>query len=83
MKKSISRRTALKGLGTAIALPFLESFAVGAPAGASLAAGAPKRVAFCYVPNGVVMPGVDAEGRRQVEGTHRHPRTAERRTRTT
>lgn len=56
MKKSISLRTALKGLGTAIALPFLESFAVGAPAGASLAAGAPKRVAFCYVPNGVVMP---------------------------
>ncbi|HEY1186069.1 MAG TPA: DUF1552 domain-containing protein [Gemmata sp.] len=54
MKTPISRRTALKGLGTAIALPFLESLAVAAPAG-SLAAGAPKRLAFCYVPNGVNM----------------------------
>ena len=54
MKKSISRRTALKGLGTAIALPFLESLAVAAPA-AKAAAGAPKRLAFIYVPNGVNM----------------------------
>ena len=53
MKKSISRRTALKGLGTAVALPFLESLAVAAPARA--AAGAPKRLAFIYVPNGVNM----------------------------
>ena len=53
MKTSISRRTALRGFGTAVALPFLESFAVGAPA-ASVAA-APKRLAFIYVPNGVVM----------------------------
>jgi hypothetical protein len=50
MKKVISRRTALKGLGTAVALPFLESLAVGAPAAAS---GTPKRLAFIYVPNGV------------------------------
>ncbi|MBP3960838.1 DUF1552 domain-containing protein [Gemmata sp. G18] len=54
MKKSISRRTALKGLGTAIALPFLESLAVAAPA-AKVTAGAPKRLAFIYVPNGVNM----------------------------
>ncbi|MDY3557293.1 DUF1552 domain-containing protein [Gemmata sp. JC717] len=53
MPKSISRRTALKGLGTAIALPFLESFASAAPA--SVAAAAPKRLAFVYVPNGVNM----------------------------
>ncbi len=51
MKKSISRRTALKGLGTAIALPFLESLAPAAP----VAAGAPRRLAFVYVPNGVNM----------------------------
>src|SRR5688572_21511715 len=50
MKKVISRRTALKGLGTAIALPFLDSLATAAPAAA---AGAPKRLAFFYVPNGV------------------------------
>src|SRR5436190_7118849 len=54
MKKVISRRTALKGLGTAIALPFLESLAVAAPAAAA-AATAPKRLAFIYVPNGVNM----------------------------
>jgi hypothetical protein len=52
MKKVISRRTALKGLGTAVALPFLESFAVAAPAGP---AAAPRRLAFVYVPNGVNM----------------------------
>jgi hypothetical protein len=54
MKTPISRRTALKGLGTAVALPFLESLAVAAPAAA--ASGAPKRLAFVYVPNGVNMP---------------------------
>lgn len=55
MPKPITRRTALKGLGTAVALPWLESlgFAAGAPATA--AAGVPKRAAFFYVPNGVSM----------------------------
>lgn len=52
MKLPISRRTALKGLGTAIALPFFESLGVAAPA----AAGTPKRLGFVYVPNGVNMP---------------------------
>src|SRR5262245_4136497 len=50
MKKVISRRTALKGLGTAIALPFFEPLASAAPAAAT---GTPKRLAFVYVPNGV------------------------------
>jgi hypothetical protein len=53
MTRSISRRTALKGLGTAIALPFLESLAPAAPAAA---ASAPRRLAFVYVPNGVNVP---------------------------
>lgn len=52
MKTPISRRTALRGLGTAVALPFFESLAPAAPA----AVGAPKRVGFIYVPNGVNMP---------------------------
>ncbi|QJW93808.1 DUF1552 domain-containing protein [Frigoriglobus tundricola] len=52
--KSISRRAALKGLGTAVALPFLESLAGAAPAASAVAA--PKRLAFIYVPNGVNMP---------------------------
>jgi len=55
--KTISRRTALKGLGTAVALPLFESLASAAPApGAGGAvAGAPRRLAFVYVPNGVNM----------------------------
>ena len=52
MKTRITRRTMLKGLGTAIALPWLESLAAAAP-GAGTAA--PRRLAFLYVPNGVNM----------------------------
>ena len=55
MKKSISRRTALKGFGTAVALPFLESLAVAAPTDTA-AVTAPRRLAFIYVPNGVNVP---------------------------
>jgi hypothetical protein len=52
----VTRRTALKGLGTAVALPWLESLGfAAAPAGATAAAGVPKRLAFLYVPNGVNM----------------------------
>ncbi len=47
----ISRRTALKGLGTVVALPWLESLAPAAP----VAKAAPRRVAFLYVPNGINM----------------------------
>ena len=50
----IDRRTALKGLGTAVALPWLESLAPAAAVASSSAA--PKRLAFVYVPNGVHMP---------------------------
>ncbi len=60
----LSRRQALRGLGTLVALPWLESLASAAPpvaagspgggVGSALAAtGAPKRFAFMYVPNGV------------------------------
>jgi hypothetical protein len=46
----------LRGVGTAIALPWLESLSfAAAPAGATSAAGVPKRLAFLYVPNGVNM----------------------------
>jgi len=55
MNPNISRRTALKGLGTVIALPWLESLAVAAPATPSLAVPAAKRLAFIYVPNGAHM----------------------------
>jgi len=58
-KTGITRRTALKGLGTAIALPWLESLAIAAPAsaGGAVANLPPRRLAFLYVPNGVNMAG--------------------------
>lgn len=51
----ISRRTMLKGLGTAIALPWMEAMA---PVSSSLAVQAvtpPKRMVFIYTPNGMNM----------------------------
>lgn len=56
MTAAVTRRTMLKGLGTAIALPWLDSLAfAAAPAASTAAAGVPKRLAFVYVPNGVNM----------------------------
>ena len=53
----LSRRTVLRGLGTAIALPWLEAMApVSVRAdGPGSGGAAPKRMAFLYVPNGVHM----------------------------
>src|SRR5207302_8711398 len=52
----ISRRAALKGLGTAIALPWLEAMMPTLSVAASTSKVAPKRMAFVYVPNGVHGP---------------------------
>lgn len=49
----LSRRTVLRGLGTAMALPWLE--AMSPIARAAVEGGPPKRMAFLYVPNGVNM----------------------------
>jgi hypothetical protein len=46
---SLSRRTALRGLGTMIALPLLEAML---PARGSVEPAAPTRLAFVYAPNG-------------------------------
>lgn len=55
----IDRRTALRGLGTTLALPLLDAMLPGSALAAS-AGGAksklPLRLAFVYVPNGVHMP---------------------------
>lgn len=69
MSHGISRRSVLRGLGTAIALPMLDSMVTraaraavpgvaGAGAGVPGAAAAtlPRRMAFLYVPNGAYMP---------------------------
>jgi hypothetical protein len=52
-KKSLSRRTVLRGLGATVGLPFLEAM-VPAMAGAQ-AARAPLRFGAVYVPNGCPM----------------------------
>lgn len=64
--KALSRRTVLRGMGTAaVALPFLDSMvpALAAPTKS------PVRLAFLYVPNGIMMrdwnPPVDYEGKFQ------------------
>jgi hypothetical protein len=61
---SISRRTALKGLGTALALPLLDVMLPGTAfsrfarsvQAAETARKIPNRAAFLYVPNGMHMP---------------------------
>lgn len=57
MTKSISRRSMLRGMGTAVALPLLN---VMSPtrllSAAEGRASAPLRMAFFYVPNGMHMP---------------------------
>lgn len=50
----IPRRTFLRGLGACIALPLLECMT--APARAAAAFGAPRRMVFIYLPNGMHMP---------------------------
>jgi hypothetical protein len=53
----ISRRTMLRGIGTAIALPALEAMLPKNALGATVAgvAPGPKRLAWLYIPNGVDM----------------------------
>jgi len=51
--RPISRRTALKGLGVTIALPYLEAMAPTSRAAVAAAAAAPRRLVFVYFPNGV------------------------------
>ncbi len=55
-----SRRTFLKGVGAAVSLPWLEGFTTSAAAAASAAP--PVRMAFLFVPNGVIMPSWTPEG---------------------
>ena len=54
MSKPITRRTILRGTGVAMALPWLESLAAGAPVGADERLSEPPvRTACLFVPNGV------------------------------
>ena len=52
-KKSLARRTFLRGLGTTLALPFLDAMVPALKAGTT--AKPAVRTAFVYVPNGIIM----------------------------
>ncbi len=52
--KHLPRRTFLRGLGTSIALPFLDAMKPALAAN-RLTGPAPIRLAFAYVPNGIIM----------------------------
>jgi hypothetical protein len=52
----LSRRAVLRGLGTAVALPWLESLRRPIPVRAAPASAIPTRMAFLYIPNGVHLP---------------------------
>jgi len=55
-RKSLSRRTLLRGAGaTVLGLPFLEAMSPAFANKRELAAASPLRLAFAYVPNGVTM----------------------------
>jgi hypothetical protein len=56
MFRPISRRTVLKGLGAALALPLLDAMVPFPTLAAPTTRATPKRLAFLYVPNGVHMP---------------------------
>ena len=54
-RKHLPRRTFLKGMGAAIALPMLDAMTPALGAFGRSAAKAPLRLAFTYVPNGITM----------------------------
>src|SRR5277367_840794 len=53
LKKALPRRTFLRGLGTTLALPLLDAM-TPAMAATRLTTKAPVRMAFVYVPNGII-----------------------------
>jgi len=54
-KRSLPRRTFLRGMGTALALPLLDAMVPAATALAQTAASPTKRLGFIYIPNGANM----------------------------
>ena len=55
LKKSISRRAILRGLGSAVALPLLDSMVPAFSARAATTAAPVNRFGVVYVPNGMIM----------------------------
>ncbi len=62
--RHLPRRAVIKGLGATLALPFLDAMVPAFARAAQLHAASPTRMAFVYVPNGIIMdewtvPGLD------------------------
>ena len=53
-KRSLPRRTFLRGLGTTLALPLLDAMVPALTAMTRTAAGQVRRLGFIYIPNGVI-----------------------------
>ncbi|MGE3512789.1 MAG: DUF1552 domain-containing protein [Vicinamibacterales bacterium] len=53
-RKSLPRRTVLRGVGTLLALPLLDAMVPALSALAATPARAPRRLGFVYIPNGVI-----------------------------
>ena len=54
-RKQLPRRTFLRGMGTVIALPMLDAMVPSFARGRAFESSPPVRLAFVYVPNGIVM----------------------------
>ena len=54
-RKALHRRSFLRGMGAVVGLPFLDAMVPAMAIGQARAARAPLRMAFAYVPNGIIM----------------------------
>ncbi len=61
-KKHISRRTVLRGLGTALSLPLLDSMVPAQTPLAKTAANPEIKLGLCFIPHGAVMANWTPEG---------------------
>jgi hypothetical protein len=61
-KKHIPRRAFLRGVGTAISLPLLDSMVAAQTPLAKTAASPEMRLGFCFIPHGAVMANWTPEG---------------------
>jgi len=55
LQKSVPRRTFLRGIGAAVALPLLDSMVPAFASTAKSVAGPARRLGFVYIPNGAIM----------------------------
>ena len=56
MPTRVTRRTMLRGMGAALALPWMESLPPFSRTAAAAQSQAPVRMCFWYVPNGIHLP---------------------------